>query len=151
MKKIILFVLMTFIISVSMTAQNEQEEVIQVPRKSAETVYCELTGTSGFSGKSIKISFDFGEQGHYYRASDDNQLVDEQGKVIGFSSMISALNYMAKHGWKLHTAYSATVKGLGGAETYRYILTKELDSDQSIMDGITLLGRYKELKEKKEK
>ena len=108
------------------------------------TVYCEMIGSGSLSGKSIKISFDFGEQGYYYKASDDNQIVDEEGKVIDFLSMIPALNYMADRGWKLHTAYSSAIKGQGGAETYRYILTKDLAPDESIMNGIILLGKYKE-------
>lgn len=116
------------------------------------TVYCEMIGSGSPSGRSIKISFDFGEQKYYYKASNDNQIVDEEGKVIDFSSMIDALNYMADRGWKLHTAFSAAVKGQGGAETYRYILFKEIDRNESIMDGIRLLGEYKqEQKEEQER
>ena len=116
------------------------------------TVYCEMIGTGSPSGRSIKISFDFGEQKYYYKASSDNQIVDADGEVIDFSSMIDALNYMANRGWKLHTAFSAAVKGQGGAETYRYILFKEISNGESIMDGIRLLGEYKqEQKEEKEK
>jgi hypothetical protein len=114
------------------------------------TVYCEMIGSGSFTGKSIKISFDFGSQGFYYKASDDNQIVNEKGKVISFSSMIAALNYMAERGWELHTAYSASVKGQGGAETYRYILTKNIGPNESIMEGIKLLGEYKQ-KRKAEK
>ena len=115
------------------------------------TVYCEMVGTAAFSGSSIKISFDFGSQGYYYRASSDNQMVDDNGKIMPFSSMIDALNFMADRGWKLHTAFSAAVKGQGGAETYRYILFKEIGNGESIMDGIRLLGEYKqERKEEKE-
>lgn len=116
------------------------------------TVYCEMIGSGSPSGRSIKISFDFGEQKYYYKASSDNQIVDEDGKVIDFSSMIDALNYMADRGWKLHTAFSAAIKGQGGAETYRYILFKEIGAGESIMDGIRLLGEYKqEQKEEKER
>lgn len=44
------------------------------------------------------------------------------------------------------------MKGQGGAETYRYILFKEIGNGESIMDGIRLLGEYKqEQKEEKEK
>ncbi len=114
------------------------------------TVYCEMIGSGSPSGRSIKISFDFGEQKYYYKASSDNQIIDEDGKVIDFSSMIDALNYMADRGWKLHTAFSAAIKGQGGAETYRYILFKEIGNGESIMDGIRLLGEYKQ-EQKEEK
>lgn len=72
------------------------------------TVYCEMIGTGSPSGRSIKISFDFGEQKYYYKASSDNQIVDADGEVIDFSSMIDALNYMANRGWKLHTAFCSS-------------------------------------------
>ena len=105
------------------------------------TVYCEMIGSGSLSGRSIKISFDFGEQKYYYKASSDNQIVDQDGKAIDFSSMI-----------ELHTAFSAAIKGQGGAETYRYILFKEIGNGESIMDGIRLLGEYKqEQKEEKER
>ena len=54
--------------------------------------------------------------------------------------MIEGLNYMSNRGWKLHSAYSAAVKGMGAQETYRYILMKEVTSIDSIMEGIRLLG-----------
>lgn len=117
-----------------------------------KTVYCEMIGSGSPSGRSIKISFDFGEQKYYYKASTDNQIVDNNGKVIEFSSMINALNYMADRGWRLHTAFSAAVKGQGGAETYRYILFKEIVDNESIMNGIRLLEEIKqEQKEEREK
>ena len=56
---------------------------------------------------------------------------------------------MANRGWKLHTAFSAAVKGQGGAETYRYILFKEIGNGESIMDGIRLLGEYKNGKKRR--
>lgn len=110
------------------------------------TVYCEMIGSGNFTGKSIKISFDFGDQGFYYKASDDNQIINEKGKIVPFSSMIAALNYMSERGWELQTAYSASIKGQGGAETYRYILTKKIGPNENIMDGIRLLGEYKQKK-----
>lgn len=137
MKKILL--LSMLLVSICSFAQNNK------------TVYCEMIGSGSFSGKSIKISFDFGSESFSYKADDDYQLVDEKGNAIRFSSMINALNYMSERGWKLHTAYSASVKGMGAQETYRYILVKELQEGEATLDGITLLGKFKEQKEEKEK
>ena len=105
--------------------------------------YCEIIGSGNFSGNKIKISFDFGNQGFSYRASD-NVIVDEKGTPIEFTSMIDALNYMSKFGWKLQTAYSASIKGMGAQETYRYIMMKEVNNEEDILDGIKLLGKHKE-------
>lgn len=109
-------------------------------------IYCEMIGSGNFSGNNIKISFDFGNEGFSYKASDDNQLADEKGEAIKFSSMIDALNYMSARGWRLHTAFSAAVKGMGAQETYRYILVKELREGQSAMEGVSLVGDYKKSK-----
>lgn len=116
--------------------------------QTTQTVYCEMIGSEIFSKKGFKISFDFGEQKYASRASDDNQIVNEEGKIINFPSMVAALNYMAYRGWKLHTAYVAARREEGRVETYRYILTKELDPNESATDGILLMGEYKKWQEK---
>lgn len=135
MKKLLFILMLLF--SICSFAQNVQ------------TVYCEIIGSGNFSGNNIKISFDFGTEGFSYKASEENQIVNEKGKLIQFSSMVEALNYMAARGWKLHTAFSAAVKGMGAQETYRYILCKELLEGQSGMDGITLFREYKVQKREK--
>lgn len=84
-----------------------------------QTVYCEIIGSGNYWGNNIKIFFDFGTKGFSYEASEDNQIVNEKGKLISFSSMVEALNYMAAYGWKLHIAFSAAVKGMGAQEIYR--------------------------------
>lgn len=103
-----------------------------------------MIGTGNFSGNKIKISFDFGCQNFSYRASEDNMLVNDKGDPIDFLSMINALNYMAQKGWELHSVYSASIKGMGAQETYRYILMKKIDDDAEILDGIKLRGKFKE-------
>lgn len=100
------------------------------------TFYCEMIGSGNFSGNKIRISFDFGKQAFKYQASYDNHLLDEDGKLIQFLSMIDALNYMSDKGWKLHTVYTAAIKGNGAQETYRYILEKEGTDLASVMEGI---------------
>lgn len=100
------------------------------------TFYCEMIGSGNFSGNKIRISFDFGKQAFNYQASYENQLLDENGKAIQFLSMIDALNYMSNKGWKLHTVYTAAIKGNGAQETYRYILEKEGTDFTTVMEGI---------------
>lgn len=110
----------------------------------SQTFYCEMIGSGNFSGNKIKVSFDFGNQGFSYKSDDDNQIVDDKGEPIKFSSMIDALNYMSLRGWRLSTAYSATIKGMGAQETYRYILMKTVTDPKMLMEGIALLGEHKE-------
>lgn len=127
MKKLLL--LMLLFCTSFVYAQND---------KTTQTFYCEMIGSGNFAGNKIKISFDFGMQAFGYRASNENQLLDEKGKSIQFLSMIDALNYMSAKGWKLHSVYSAAIKGTGAHETYRYILEKQGSDIISVMKGINL-------------
>lgn len=125
MRKILLLV---FLFGITLVYSQEKEK--------AHTFYCEMVGSGNFLGNKIKISFDFGKQAFKYQASDKNQLLDEEGKPIQFLSMIDALNYMSTKGWKLHTVYTAAIKGNGAQETYRYILEKQGTDLISVMQGI---------------
>jgi hypothetical protein len=125
MRKLILLV---FLFGITLLYAQEKEKT--------RTFYCEMIGSGNFSGNKIRISFDFGKQAFKYQASNENQLLDEDGKLIQFLSMIDALNYMSNKGWKLHTVYTAAIKGNGAQETYRYILEKEGTDFASVMEGI---------------
>lgn len=128
-----LFLFLFIVISISCFSQES----------STYTSYCEIVGSGNFSGNKIKISFDFGTQGFSYKASDNNTLVDEKGNELEFSSMIEALNYMAKLGWKLDVAYSSAIKGMGAQETYRYIIKKDVSNTDDIFKGIYIMGKVK--------
>lgn len=129
MKKVLLFALFAILSTTFLMSQEADKK---------QNVYCEMIGSGNFSGNKIKISFDFGNQGFSHRADSDNQIVDEKGNPIKFTSMIDALNYMASRGWKLCTAFPAIIKSMGAQETYRYILVKEVNNVESMMEGINL-------------
>lgn len=96
-------------------------------------VYCELVGTEKFLSKKCTVQIDFGQNPY-----KDNRIVGENGKSKTFNSMVDAMNYMGKLGWKFQQAYVVTMpSGMGGGQNvYHWLLIKEIADGESINDGI---------------
>ncbi len=119
MKKIILILALVFSGFISANAQSK--------------IYCELLGTQQFLSKKVTISIDFGQQTKLF---SDNRMVDENGNVIVFNSMIDAMNYMGNLGWEFEQAYVVTVgSGSTSSLVYHWLLSKYVGEDG---DDLTL-------------
>lgn len=119
-------------------------------------VYCDvyLFGERSLS-KNATINFDFG--------FDRNvNLLDENGKKMKFPSIFTAVNYLAKKGWKLFSAVSSTnADMLVLTETFtdlknvpqvmHYIMTKDVASDDEILEGLKVTKHKKNLEYKEKK
>ena len=85
-------------------------------------VYCELLGTQALLSKKVTVEIDFGQSTKFF---SDNRLVDENGKVIVFNSMVDAMNYMGTLGWEFEQAYVVTLgSGAGASNVYHWLLSK---------------------------
>lgn len=105
--------------------------------------YCEIVGTGNLTGTKVKIEIDFGQAQKYWSKHSDNFLVDADGKEIKFNSMVDALNYMARFGWKFEQAYVITENStMSKNNVYHYLLSKELRGDESVNDGIYTKGDH---------
>lgn len=90
-------------------------------------VYCELLGTQGLLTKKVTVSVDFGQQSKLF---SNETLVDEQGKVIVFNSMVDAMNYMGRLGWEFEQAYVVTIgSGTSSSNVYHWLLSKVVDEN----------------------
>ena len=49
-------------------------------------------------------------------------ILDKNNKKVEFNSMIDALNFMTKNGYKFEQAYVLTV---GNSNTYNYLMSKD--------------------------
>lgn len=113
-------------------------------QKSTETdgrhpVYCELIGENPLSSK-VKVSLNMGELSYQgYRA-----IYDINGEQIKFKSLIDALNYMARLGWKYVDSYYYA-DHLNRA-TERYLLIKYVSSDDEITEGLVKGKPYQSFK-----
>lgn len=108
-------------------------------------VYCELVGTSGMFSSKVKVTVDFGQETSFWKGDKDQQLVDAEGKDIKFNSMVDAMNFMGKNGWKFIQAY--TIGDGKNGYVYRWLLYKDVKNDSEILDGFMTKEQYKAAKQ----
>ncbi|WP_297335232.1 hypothetical protein [Algoriphagus sp.] len=96
MLKILPFVLSLLISAVHF---SQAQSVDGVALADIESTYIELTGRGKIFTRDIRIEVDFGQDRSKGRISD-SQLIDEQGNVILFHSMIDALNFFDALGYE---------------------------------------------------
>lgn len=82
--------------------------------------YCEVVATGRVWSSKITIDIDYGEERNLWK---DNRVKDEEGKVKKFNSVIDALNYLGKLGWKFVTAFPIYTDN--GPKIYHYVFKKE--------------------------
>ncbi len=133
MKKCMFLLLM--LISVSVMGQEKHK------------VYCELLGQGKIFSTKVNVSIDFGQATSIWRQELDHYLVDENGEKIKFNSMVDAMNYMGRLGWEFEQAYVVTTNQ---QNVYHWLLSKEVSSDEEIMEGFTTKKQYKEAEEQAE-
>lgn len=108
MKRIVIIVSSLFLLALSASAQSK--------------IYCELLGTQKFLSTKVTVSVDFGQERKFF---GDNRMVDADGKVQEFNSMVDAMNYMGTLGWEFEQAYVVTVgSGAGASNVYHWLLSK---------------------------
>ena len=125
MRKIV-FLLMLMLSNFAYSQKNEMHRV-----------YCELLGSSKFLSTKVTVSIDFGRDGNMW----ESKLVDEKGKAMTFNSMVDAMNYMGRLGWKFEQAYVVTV---GQQNVYHWLLSKEILENEAIKDGFETRSGYNE-------
>ncbi len=109
MKKYIITSLF-FIISFAGFSQSETETVEQ---------YSEITATPRLLSNKVTIDIDFGEMRSIWK---DNRLKDSDGRLKKFNTVIDALNYMGKEGWKLVNAFPVYTSQ--STQVYHYVFKK---------------------------
>ena len=138
MKKI--FVTLFLLASLSISAFAQTEEVTAKPYK----VYCEIVSyhRNIFSDKTT-VELDFGQASKWL--SNDRKLVDENGQIINFNSILDAANYMAQRGWIFEEAYvvQSIIKGDSGTPNYHWIMSKEITDPSQITEGLQTQGMNK--------
>ena len=113
MKRIVIIVSSLLFFALSASAQSK--------------VYCELLGTQKFLSTKVTVSVDFGQERKFF---GDNRMVDANGKVQEFNSMVDAMNYMGTLGWEFEQAYVVTVgSGTSASNVYHWLLSKYVGED----------------------
>ncbi len=82
--------------------------------------YCEVVATGRLLSNKVTIDIDYGEERSIWK---DHRLKEEDGKLKKFNSVIDAVNYLGKNGWKLVNAFP--VSEVNGPKVYHYVFKKE--------------------------
>jgi hypothetical protein len=62
--------------------------------------YCEMTAMNKLFSRKVTIDIDYGEERKLF-SFKDTRVKDDLGKVKSFNSVVDALNFMGRSGWKL--------------------------------------------------
>ena len=81
--------------------------------------YCELIATPRLLSNKVTIDIDYGEERSFWK---DHRIKDEDGKLKKFNSVIDALNFLGKSGWKLVNAFPVFS---ANTVIYHYVFKKE--------------------------
>ena len=107
MKKIFALMIILF----SYAKSFSQEDTSKVEQ------YCEVVATPRLLSTRVTIDIDYGEERSIWR---DTRLKEEGGRLKKFNSVIDALNYMARDGWRLVNAFPVNASGNSSSMTYVY-------------------------------
>ncbi len=88
--------------------------------------YCQVIATERFLSNKVTIDVDYGEARNYWK---DHRLKDEDGKIKKFNTVIDALNYLGKMGWKLVNAFPASTGNT--PVVYHYVFKKEFSKSET--------------------
>ncbi|MCY7422420.1 MAG: DUF4177 domain-containing protein [Chitinophagaceae bacterium] len=109
MKKLVFLLLLMVALK-----SNAQKDSLRVEQ------YCELVATPRLLSSKVTIDIDYGDERSVW---NDNRLRDENGKLKKFNTVIDALNFLGKDGWKLVNAFP--VFSTNAPSVYHYVLKKE--------------------------
>lgn len=88
--------------------------------------YCEMTAQAKLFSRKVTVDIDYGEARKWI-SFKDTRMKDEEGKVKSFNSVVDALNFMGRSGWKLVNAFLVTESS---NNVYHYVLKREFDKSE---------------------
>lgn len=106
------FVITSFILMATLQSfcQNDTATVEQ---------YCEIVATPRLLSSKVTIDIDFGESRSIWK---DNRLKTDDGRLKKFNTVMDALNYMGKDGWRLVNAFP--VYTTNSTQVFHYVFRK---------------------------
>ena len=130
MMRKVLFIAVMVLMSIVANAQG-----VVVNEEGKYPVYCDMMGYNFWGFGKVKVKLDMG---HAVAGKDYESLFDENGKKIKFNTMMDAVNYMAKRGWKVERTYDLTDNSLSKQTVMHFLLVKYVKDDSEINEGVNL-------------
>ncbi|HEY8687989.1 MAG TPA: DUF4177 domain-containing protein [Chitinophagaceae bacterium] len=103
--------------SFQLFAQSDADKVEQ---------YAEVVATPRLLSSKVTIDIDYGEERSIWK---DNRIKTDEGKLKKFNTVVDALNYMGKEGWKLVNAFPY-ISGNGNTQVYHYVFRKSFSKSE---------------------
>lgn len=120
------------IMAISLMTIGAKAQSIAPTEDGKYPVYCDLKAYNFWGVGKVKVILDMGAVTN--GGGSFESLFGEDGKQIKFNTVMAAVNYMAKRGWKLDKTYYIT-EGVGKAVLH-YVLVKRVKDDSEIREGI---------------
>ena len=99
---------------------NAQQDTTKVEQ------YCEVIATGKLLSNRVTIDIDYGEERSFWK---DHRLRNDEGKLKKFNSVIDAVNYLGKDGWRLVNAFPVSTGN--GPMVYHYVFKKEFPKSET--------------------
>ena len=94
-----------------------------VPFSEIDSPFIQIVGTAKLLSSKVTIMIDFGQSTKLFGNNKKQfSILDQDNKKVEFNSMIDALNFMTKNGYKFEQAYVVSV---GNSNTYYYLMSKD--------------------------
>lgn len=102
--------------------------------------FAELLGyQKGLFSNKVTVTVDFGQATSFWKSTKESKIVDDNGQDIVFNSMVDAMNYMSKRGWKFLQAYVVTE---GNQNSYHWLMSKQITDDSQITEGFNIRATF---------
>lgn len=88
--------------------------------------YCEVVATGRLLSNKVTIDIDYGEERSIWK---DHRVRTDEGKLKKFNSVVDAVNYLGKDGWKLVNAFP--ISAGNGPMVYHYVFKKEFAKSET--------------------
>lgn len=111
-------ILIAFFVFVSFSATGQDTTKVEQ--------YCEVIATGRLLSNKVTIDINYGEERSIWK---DNRLRTDEGKLKKFNSVIDAVNYLGKDGWKLVNAFP--ISTANGPMVYHYVFKKEFAKSET--------------------
>jgi hypothetical protein len=97
-----------------------------------DSPFVELLGTGKMFSNKVTVEMDFGQNNKYW-SSKDTRVLDENGKDVVFNSMVDAMNFMSRNGYKFEAAYVVSIpSGMGGYQNVYHWLMSKISKNEKI-------------------
>ncbi len=151
MKRLLYIIAAMMTYSVSVQAQTSSDTILTdtldirfsgMPYK----VYCEITSILNNYTAQTTVEVNFGQS-----QTQNNTLVDNEGRPIVFNSNIDAMNYMSRRGWEFEQIYIDKLSGKDSDATRicHCIMSKFVNPDNPINEGFKVKAQFKKRKDRK--